>query len=104
MQITLVDKIIVPEESKATFLERAHQVQRFIKTLPGFVEGFLYEKEAGESAHNFMTTAVWESEEAFQNAQRLVAAEYQNQGFNPQEFRKQLRITSERDVYKRSAY
>ena len=104
MQIILVDKINVPAESKATFLERAYRVQRFIKTLPGFVEGFLYEKEAGESAHNYMTTAVWESEEAFQNAQKLVAAEYKKQGFNPQEFRNQLGITSERDVYKRSAY
>jgi heme-degrading monooxygenase HmoA len=40
MQKILIDKFIVPEESRAPFLERAHKVQSLLKTLPGFVEGF----------------------------------------------------------------
>jgi len=51
MQKILIDKFIVPEESNAPFLERAHKVQSLLKTLPGFIEGFLYEKRDGESRY-----------------------------------------------------
>ena len=40
MEKVLVDAFIVPEESREAFLEGARRVQRFLKTLPGFVEGF----------------------------------------------------------------
>jgi len=104
MQTVLVDKLIVPEESKPAFLERTRIVQSFIRTLPGFVEGFLYEKKDGESPYNFMAVAVWESKEAFEKARETVTSEYQKQGYNPQEVRKQLKITSERDICERSSY
>jgi heme-degrading monooxygenase HmoA len=104
MEKVLNDTFIVPEESKAAFLERARKVQRFIRTLPGFVEGFLYEKKDGESHHNFVTTAVWESEEAFENAIRAVAIEFQKQGFNREEATKTLKIESVRSTYERSPY
>jgi len=51
--------------------------------LPGSVEGFLYEKKDGESRHNFLTTAIWESEEAFENAKGAIAIEFQKPGFDP---------------------
>jgi len=75
MERVLIDTFIVPEESKAEFLEGAHKSQSFIRTLPGFVEGFLYEKKDGENRYNFLTTAVWENEEAFENAKKAVAIE-----------------------------
>jgi len=49
-------------------------------------------KKDGENRYNFLTTAVWENEEAFENAKKAVAIEYQKQGFNPQETRKKLKI------------
>ena len=104
MQKVLIDKFIVPEESIAPFLERSRKVQSFIKTLPGFVEGFLYEKKDGESGYNYVTTAVWESEEAFDNARKAVAAEFKRLGYDPQETRKELKIESERAVYERAPY
>ena len=104
MEIILIDEFIVPEESKAEFMERTRKIQSFIKTLPGFVEGFLYEKKDGESRHNFLTTAVWENEEAFENAKRAVATEHQKQGFNPQETRQRLKIENVRSTYARSPY
>jgi heme-degrading monooxygenase HmoA len=102
MEIVLIDTFNVPKESMAAFLEGARKVQSFIRTLPGFVEGFLYEKKDGESRHNFLTTAAWESEEAFENAKRAVAIEFQKQGFNAQETRERLRIESVRSIYERS--
>jgi len=104
MERVLIDTFIVPEESKAEFLEGARKSQSFIRTLPGFVEGFLYEKKDGENRYNFLTTAVWENEEAFENAKKAVAIEYQKQGFNPQETRKKLKIESVRSTYQRSPY
>jgi heme-degrading monooxygenase HmoA len=104
MQKVLIDTFIVPEESKAPFMERARKVQSFLRALPGFVEGFLYEKRDGESRYNYMTTAVWENEEAFENAKKTVATEFKEQGFDPQETRKKLKIESERAVYERSPY
>jgi heme-degrading monooxygenase HmoA len=104
MEIILIDEFTVPEESKAEFLEAARRVQSFMKTLPGFIEGVLYEKKDGDSRHNFLTTAVWGNEEALENAKRAVAIEHQKQGFNPQETRQRLNIESVRSTYARSPY
>ena len=104
MEKVLIDAFVVPEESKAAFLEGARQAQSFLRTLPGFVEGFLYEKQDGESRNNFFTTAVWKDEEAFENAKNAVAAEFQRRGFNPQERRKALKIEMVRSTYERTPY
>lgn len=104
MQKILIDNLIVPEESKAQFLERLDRVQSFLKAQPGFVEGFLYEKKDEESRYNYVTLAVWASEEAFENASKALAAEYKKWGYDRQETRIKLRIQSERGIYERLAY
>jgi len=43
-----------------------------------------------------MTTVVWENEEAFENAKKTVATEFEKQGFGLQETRRKLKIESER--------
>ena len=93
-----------PETRAARFLEEATKVQEFLKGLPGFVEGFLYEKKGGEGSYNYFTTAVWENAEAFENAKKAVAAEYKRQGYDPEKVRIELRIERERSVYERSPY
>ncbi len=104
MEKVLIDTFIVPEDSRATFLEQARHIQTFIRTLPGFVDGYLYERKAGESRYNFMTTVVWQSEEAFENAKQAVASENQQRGYNPDEAARRLGIERVRAVYERSAY
>jgi heme-degrading monooxygenase HmoA len=104
MEVVLIDKFIVPEESKVGFLEAARNSATFLRTLPGFVEGYVYEKTDGESRHNVVTTAVWKDEEAFQNAKKSAAEEFKKIGFNPQEIMKDLRVEIERSVYRRSSY
>jgi heme-degrading monooxygenase HmoA len=59
LQKVLIDSFIVPEESKSAFMDATRTIQSFLKTLPGFVEGYVYEKKDGESKYNIMTTAVW---------------------------------------------
>lgn len=43
MEVVLIDRFIVPEESKAAFLAEVRRSSAFLRTLPGFVEGFVYE-------------------------------------------------------------
>ena len=104
MEIVLIDTFIVPEESKARFLEQVHKSATFLRTLHGFVEGFVFEKTDGESRHNVVTTAVWQDEEAFQNAKQTATEGFQKIGFNPPRIMKNLNVEIERAVYRRSSY
>ncbi len=104
MEIVLIDTFIVPEESKAKFLEAYERTAKILKTLPGFVEGYIYEKRDGDSKYNFLTTAVWKDDEAFKNAKQAISAEYQKLGINPKEIVEKLNIKQIRSIYERSAY
>ena len=104
MEVVLIDKFIVPEESKVEFLQAVRSSATFLRTLPGFVEGFVYERADGEKSHNVVTTAVWKDEEAFQNAKKCAAEEFKRVSFNPPEIMKKLRVEIERGVYRRSPY
>ena len=103
-QQVLIDLFIVPEESKEAFMDATRTAQKFIKTLPGFVEGYLYQMKEGKGRYTVITTAVWENEEAFENAKKAVQSEYQNRGFDPRALMKQLDVEVERGVYERSSY
>jgi heme-degrading monooxygenase HmoA len=104
LEIVLIDKFIVPQESKARFLEQVHKSATFLRMLPGFVEGFVYEKTDGEGRHNVVTTAVWRDEEAFQNAKKSAAEGFKKIGFDPPEIMKKLNVEIERAVFRRSPY
>ena len=103
MEIVLIDRFIVPEESKVAFLAEVRKSSAFLRTLPGFIEGFVFES-ADNGNHDVVTTAVWKDEEAFQNAKESAAEEFQRIGFNPPEIMRMLKVESERGIYRRSAY
>jgi len=69
----LINTFVVTEESESAFLEHANKMQRFLRTPPGFGEGFLHEKIDGEGPFNFVTTAVWQGEAAFQDGRSAPA-------------------------------
>lgn len=104
MERIVVDTFIVPEESRSAFLELASRAQGFLKTLPGFVEGYLYERVDLTGTTNFMTTAVWENEEAYENAKKSATSEFQKWGFNQPEALKKLKIEKDRALYTRSPW
>ena len=104
MKVVLVDTFIVPEESKSRFVEEVHKSAAFLRTLPGFVEGFVYEKVDGESRHNIVTTTAWKDESAFLNAKKSAAEGCKKIGFHPQQIMKDLNVEIERAVYRRSPY
>jgi heme-degrading monooxygenase HmoA len=104
VEVVLIDKFIVPEGSKVAFLTEVRRSAAFLRTLLGFVEGFVYESTDGGSRHNVVTTAVWKDEDAYQNAKKCAAEEFQRIGFNPPEIMKKLKVEIERGVYQRSPY
>lgn len=104
MQIVLIDTFVVPEASKSAFIEKVKESTSFLRTLPGFIEGYIYEKCGGDSSHNIVTTAVWQDQAAFESARIAAAAEFQSRGFNPQEIMSSLNVTVQRAVYQRSPY
>jgi heme-degrading monooxygenase HmoA len=104
MEVVLIDKFIVPEESKVEFFEAVRSSATFLRMLPGFVEGFVYERTDHENGHNVVTTAIWKDEEAFQNAKNSAAEEFKRISFNPPEIMKKLKVEIERGVYRRSPY
>jgi heme-degrading monooxygenase HmoA len=104
METVLIDLFAVPESSLAEFLQAAHFSAAIVRTQPGFVEGFVHERTAGESKVNVVTTAVWESESAMGAARQAVLAEFAQTGFNPPEIMKRLGVEMERSIYRRSSY
>jgi hypothetical protein len=104
VEVVLLDKFMVPEESKAAFLEEVRKSSAFLRTLLWFVEGFVYESTDGASRHNVVTTAVWKNDEAFQNAKKSAVEEFERIGFNPPEIMRKLKVEIERGIYRRSAY
>jgi heme-degrading monooxygenase HmoA len=104
VEVVLIDKFSVAEESKTAFLAEVRKSSAFLRTLPGFVEGFVYESTDGGPRHNIVTTAVWKDEDAFQNAKKKAAEEFQRIGFNPPEIMRKLKVEIERGVYGRSPY
>lgn|SRR5215813_9876354 len=104
MQTVLIDKFAVPKESRVAFLETSRKIQSVLKTLPGFVEGFIYEKRDGAGHDDIITTAVWDTEEAYDNAKKSMAGRFQELGLNPQEIMRSLNVQVERGVYGRSPY
>ncbi len=104
MEIVLIDTFTVPQQSTNEFREAAIKAQNFIKTLPGYVEGYIYEQMDGESHYNFLTSAVWKDEQAFEDAKKAVLSEYQKRGYDPKETRQRLGIEQTRSTYSRNPY
>jgi heme-degrading monooxygenase HmoA len=104
MEIVLLDMFVVPDESKSALLETSRSVQDVIKTLPGFVEGYVYEKRVGDGRHTIVTTTVWKDESAFERARSAVPEQLRALGINLVEKMKELKVEIERGVYTRAPY
>ena len=95
-----IDRFVVPQNSKAEFIERMNINRSLIKNLPGFVEDAVYERNDELGNLICVTVAVWESEEAIKKAREAVQAAYKKEGFNLQAMLERLNITMlERGVY-----
>jgi heme-degrading monooxygenase HmoA len=103
-EIVLVDEFVVPEESMSSSSEETGKIQEFVSGLPGFVEGYVFEKKSGQSRYNVLTIAVWKDPEAMEAAMKSAQAHFQKIGFNPGEVMKRLKVEGVRSTYTRHPY
>ena len=104
MSFVLIDAFAVPVDALEVFRARSLISQTLVKTLPGFVEGYVHEQVAGDGPYTVVTTAVWEDEGAFMAARKIVADEYVRLGLTIPPFLNQHGITLVRGQYTRSPY
>lgn len=104
MEAVLIDTFIVPEAAVDEFLEHVHFSANIVKTRPGFIEGHVYRRIAGDGRVNVVTTAVWANQAAMDDARKSIPVEFAKIGFSPPEIMKKLDIQIERGVYGRASY
>lgn len=104
MEAVLIDRFVVPKAAVDEFLRHVHYSARMVKARPGFVEGYVFRHTAGEASVNVVTTAVWSSEAAMEEAKKAIAAEFASKGFNPPQIMKRLGVQIERGIYQRVPY
>ena len=104
MEITLIDQFMVPETAADEFLRHVHFSAGIVRTRPGFVEGYVYRQAADDGRIKVITTAVWASESAMQEARKSVAAEFTSIGFDPPGIMQRLGVQMQRATYQRSPY
>ena len=104
METILIDQFLVPQAAVAEFLERVHFSASIVKSRPGFVEGYVYQRAVDDAQVNVITTAVWASESAMQDARKSIADEFTRIGFDPPAIMQRLGVQMQRASYHRSPY
>jgi heme-degrading monooxygenase HmoA len=104
METILIDQFVVPEAAVEEFLRHVHFSANLVKTRPGFVEGYVFKRASGAGRVNVITTAVWASQAAMEDARKSIAEEFAKLDFNPPEIMRRLGVQIERGVYQRAPY
>ena len=104
METILIDQFMVPQAAAGEFLEQVQFSAGVVKTRPGFVEGYVYQRALDDGQINVITTAVWASESAMQEARKSIAAEFTRIGFDPPGIMRRLGVQMQRATYHRSSY
>lgn len=104
METILIDQFTVPQSAAREFLEQVHFSANIVKTRSGFVEGYVYQRAAEGGQVSVITTAVWASESAMQEARKSIAAEFSSIGFDPPAIMQRLGVQMQRATYQRSSY
>lgn len=104
METILIDQFMVPESAAQEFLEQVHFSASIVRTRSGFVEGYVYQRTVDDGQVNVITTAVWASESAMQEARKSIAAEFASIGFDPSGIMQRLGVQMQRATYRRAPY
>lgn len=94
-QVYRVDKFKVPKPARDEFIQKVRITHEFIKTLPGFIQDFVFQQTGGPGEFNFVTVAVWESADAIDAAKKAVMAKHEEIGFKPNEMFDRLGIEAD---------
>ncbi|WP_353719424.1 antibiotic biosynthesis monooxygenase [Dyadobacter sp. 676] len=98
--VAFIGKYLIPAAARETFLERQEISREFIHTLAGFIRDDAYERITENGDTEYITIALWTSEDALNNAREMVQAENLRKGFNRAEMLERLNIRMEPGVFR----
>lgn len=98
-QLYRIDKFTVPDPARAEFIDKVCITHELLKTLPGFIQDFVFEQIGGPGTFNFVTMAVWENADALEVAKRVVLAKHEEIGLKPDEMFERLKIKADVAIY-----
>ena len=104
MEIVVIDQFVVPPDAMSEFIETSRKVQNVLRTLPGFVAGFVDRRRDGDGRHNVITTVVWQNEATYQSARKAMAVALESLVPSPQAVMKKLVVQAELGVFERAAF
>ena len=99
----LIGKVYVPKNSIEEF-HKQNVTSSFLKALPGFIEGKLYERFDDSGNLYWISITTWLDQEMYENAQKSLKEYYKSIKFKPMVFREKLGIIADHELYTLSAY
>lgn len=99
----LIGEVFIPKNSINEFYKQ-NVTTAFLKKQTGFVEGKIYERIDVSGNLHWLTVTTWQSQQAYENAQKALKEYYKNIHFNPMAFREKLGITAEHELYTLSEF
>jgi heme-degrading monooxygenase HmoA len=94
-----LDRFVVPDAAQEEFLARLHASQQFLRSLPGFLQDFALQQNAGNGMRHYVTLAEWTDAAAVDVARAAIHAWYASTQLDPQELFARLGVTAELGNY-----
>lgn len=94
-----IDRFEVPAQAMPPFIERLHRTQQVLDTMPGCRQNLVLRQEGGAGGYNFITLVEWIDEEALAAAKAAMRAKYDEEGFDPGAFMRELQVKADMGVY-----
>jgi hypothetical protein len=95
-----VDKFLVPEAARDTFLAQVGETHAFLGAQPGCLRNLVLEKDSGPGRFNVVTFVEWESDTAFENAKAAMASRRETTGFDPAALIARLGVETDLAAYR----
>jgi hypothetical protein len=95
----VVGKIEVPGTSIEAFRKQVHVTPNYLKKLPGFVSGEMYEMIDDSGVLHVLSVTTWVDDASYKNAQQRLAEYYKEINFDRMAFREKLNITADYALY-----
>lgn len=99
-----LDRFHVPAQAMPAFIERLRHTQQALDTMPGCKQNLVLQQEAGQGEYNVITLVEWSDAEAFAAAKAAMRDMYEEAGFDPGAFMRELNVTADMGVYRSSCF
>jgi len=95
----LVDRFVIPVQSRAEFEAAMNRNVEFISGLPGFLGHLVLERESDPTHRELITVVAWRDAASIDHARQEVPAYYRRIGFDMPAAIQRWGVTMERGVF-----